>query len=126
MSDKAAIQRQLKIKTGAAKRLFKEHKSYVLEEEQQKIKLDKFIAENAEDWDIKNARRMLEESHKMVDDTATRLGNAVQDLRQLLVAAEKDPSLTNEEEVLKAKEVLQSPAIACITSGLLSMLGLPL
>ena len=28
---------------------------------------------------------MLEESHKMVDDTASRLGNAVQDLRQLTV-----------------------------------------
>ena len=30
-------------------------------------------------------RRMLEESHKMVDDTAGRLGNAVQDLRELVV-----------------------------------------
>ena len=38
-----------------ARRLFKEHKSYVLEEEQQKIKLDKFIADGAEEWDIKNA-----------------------------------------------------------------------
>ena len=36
-------------------RLFKEHRSYVLEEEQQKIKLDKFVADGAEDWDIKNA-----------------------------------------------------------------------
>ena len=27
----------------------------MLEEEQQKLKLDKFIANNAEDWDIKNA-----------------------------------------------------------------------
>ncbi|GJE86283.1 tubulin binding cofactor A [Phanerochaete sordida] len=111
MSDKAAILRQLKIKTGVAKRLFKEHRSYVLEEEQQKIKLDKFIADNAEDWDIKNARRMLEESHKMIDDTAKRLGDAVQDLRQLLVAAEKDPSLTDEEDVLKAKEVLEEVSV---------------
>lgn len=38
-------------------RLFKEHKSYILEEEQQKIKLDKFVANGAEDWDIKNAVR---------------------------------------------------------------------
>ena len=35
-------------------RLFKEHKSYILEEEQQKIKVDKFVADGAEDWDIKN------------------------------------------------------------------------
>ncbi|KIP11705.1 hypothetical protein PHLGIDRAFT_437851 [Phlebiopsis gigantea 11061_1 CR5-6] len=85
MSDTAAIQRQLRIKTGVAKRLFKEHRSYILEAEQQKIKLDKFVADGAEDWDIKNAKRMLEESHKMVADTANRLGNAVQDLRQLTV-----------------------------------------
>ena len=38
-------------------RLFKEHKSYIKEEEQQKVKLDKFIADNAEEWDIKNAVR---------------------------------------------------------------------
>ena len=81
MKDLATVRRQLKIKTGVAKRfvsyidhfysadwvvcilivrvyrLFKEHRSYVLEEEQQKIKLDKFIADNAEDWDIKNAVR---------------------------------------------------------------------
>ena len=41
----------------AACRLYKEHRSYILEEEQQKIKLDKFIAENAEEWDVKNAVR---------------------------------------------------------------------
>ena len=39
--------------------LYKEHKSYILEEEQQKIKLDKFVANKAEDWDIKNAVRVL-------------------------------------------------------------------
>lgn len=38
-------------------RLFKEHRSYVLEEEQQKIKVDKFVADGAEDWDIKNGVR---------------------------------------------------------------------
>lgn len=88
--------------------LHKEHKSYIVEEEQQKIKLDKFVAGNAgneEDWDIRNAvrymvvvcmpashlmshaiqRRMLEESNRMIADTSKRLGNAVQELRQLLV-----------------------------------------
>ena len=29
----------------------------MLEAEQQKIKLDKFVADGAEDWDIKNAVR---------------------------------------------------------------------
>ena len=43
-------------------RLFKEHKSYVLEEEQQKLKLDKFVADGAEEWDIKNAVSNLSNS----------------------------------------------------------------
>lgn len=43
----------------AANRLFKEHKSYVVEEEQQQIKLDKFVANGAEEWDIKNAVSVL-------------------------------------------------------------------
>lgn len=107
MADRAATLRQLKIKSGVAKRLFKEHKTYIVEEEQQKIKLDKFIANNAEDWDKNNGRRMLEESGRMVADATKRLGNAVQDLRQLLLAVEQDESLANEEEVLKAKEVLE-------------------
>ena len=40
--------------------LHKEHKSYIKEEQQQKIKLDKLIADNVnneEDWDIRNAVR---------------------------------------------------------------------
>lgn len=78
MSDKTTVLRQLKIKSGVAKRyvhhrvsrrappltfiarlfarsLYKEQKSYVVEAEQQKIKLDKFVADGAENWDIKNA-----------------------------------------------------------------------
>ena len=43
-------------------RLYKEHRSYILEEEQQKIKLDKFVADNAEEWDIKNAVRYISTS----------------------------------------------------------------
>jgi tubulin-specific chaperone A len=78
---------------------------YTQEAEDQKRKLDKFIANNAEDWDIKNAvrilvryvslsayvrcqhlqRKMLEESHKMIKDSSDRLGNAVGDLRDIVV-----------------------------------------
>lgn len=81
MSDIAAIRRQLKIKSGVAKRyvyggdtpspfisslfiirsfysdgrLQKDHTLYQKEAEDQKLKLDKFVADGAEEWDIKNA-----------------------------------------------------------------------
>ncbi|RPD82104.1 tubulin binding cofactor A [Lentinus tigrinus ALCF2SS1-7] len=111
MSDANALRKQLKIKAGSAKRLFKEHKLYQKEEEELKLKLDKYIENNAEDWDIKNTRRMLEESGKMIADSADRLGNVMQDLRELLVSAERNPELSQDEEVLKAQETLEEVSI---------------
>ncbi|RPD65024.1 tubulin binding cofactor A [Lentinus tigrinus ALCF2SS1-6] len=111
MSDANALRKQLKIKAGSAKRLFKEHKLYQKEEEELKLKLDKYIENNAEDWDIKNTRRMLEESGKMITDSADRLGNVMQDLRELLVSAERNPELSQDEEVLKAQETLEEVSI---------------
>ena len=97
--------------TEGSRRLYKEHKLYQKEEEDLKRKLDKYIADNAEEWDIKNTvrmsmriirmlsqtgvgntlipreqRRMLEDSGKMIADSASRLGAAVQELRDLLVS----------------------------------------
>lgn len=84
-------------------RLNKEKTLYRKENEAQQIKLDKFIAAKAEDWDINNGvrvssdcmriekantfnqRRMLEESERMIKDSTTRLGQAVLDLRALIV-----------------------------------------
>ncbi|KAI0756552.1 tubulin binding cofactor A [Daedaleopsis nitida] len=111
MPDTAGIRRQLKIKAGSAKRLYKEHRLYQKEEEDLKRKLDKHIADNAEEWDIKNTRRMLEESGKMITDSAERLGAVVQQLRELLVNAEKDPELAQDEEVLKAQEAMEEVSI---------------
>ncbi|KAI0734361.1 tubulin binding cofactor A-domain-containing protein [Fomitopsis betulina] len=110
MSDPATLRRQLKIKTGSAKRLFKEHKSYQKEEEELTRKLDKVLAgdeqEDDHEWKIKNTRRMLEESQKLIQDTAKRLGTAVQDLRDVTVAAEKVPELDASPELVAAQETL--------------------
>ncbi|KAI0718877.1 tubulin binding cofactor A [Cerioporus squamosus] len=111
MSDAVALRKQLKIKAGSAKRLYKEHKLYQKEEEDLKRKLDKYIADNAEDWDIKNTRRMMEESGKMIADSAERLGGVVQELRDLLVTAERNPELSQDEDVLKAQETLEEVSV---------------
>jgi tubulin-specific chaperone A len=78
MSDPAAIRRDLKIKTGAAKRcadtdtsinvarrghdltfhrLLKEHNSYRDEATQNELKANKLVADGADEWDVKNAVR---------------------------------------------------------------------
>ncbi|KAF9502236.1 tubulin binding cofactor A [Pleurotus eryngii] len=112
MSDVPTIRRSLKIKTGSANRLLKEHNLYRKEAEAQQLKLDKFKAdENSEAWDINNGTRMMEEANKMIADSDARLGKAVADLRELVIAAKKIPELTEAEELLKAEEALESTGI---------------
>lgn len=77
---------------------------------------------------MRNQRRMLEESEKMIVDATTRLGKAVQDLRQLIVCpphcafregdptliqitAQKDPGLADDEQLLKAEEELATATL---------------
>ncbi|KAH8094608.1 tubulin binding cofactor A [Cristinia sonorae] len=111
MSDVEVLRRQLKIKSGVAKRLFKEHQSYEKEAEDQQIKLDKLIAEQGEEWYIKNARNMLEESKKLIKDTSDRFGNAVQDLRDTILVAKQKEELAEDEELLKAEEALETVSV---------------
>jgi len=109
--DITAIKRQLKIKAGVVIRLTKEHTLYRKEAEDQQRKLDKFIADGAEDWDIKNGKRMMEESNKMIQDSNTRLGKAVGDLRDLVVEAKKNTALAEAEELFKAEEELEKASV---------------
>ncbi|KNZ80577.1 Tubulin-specific chaperone A, partial [Termitomyces sp. J132] len=87
-------------------RLVKEQALYRKEAEEQQKKLDKFIAEGAESWDIKNGTRMMEEANKMIVDSANRLGKAAGELRDLIVR-KKNPALADDEELLKAEEILE-------------------
>ncbi|KAI5124102.1 hypothetical protein M0805_000916 [Coniferiporia weirii] len=107
MSDEATTRRQLKIKTGSVKRLFKELSMYRKETVDLRVKVDKFVAEGAEDWDIKNGNNMLNESHKVLDETSTRLKNTATELRELVDYAENNGQLVGDEALLAAKEVLQ-------------------
>ncbi|KAI0309202.1 tubulin binding cofactor A, partial [Amylostereum chailletii] len=84
-ADLEATRRQLKIKSGVAKRLVKENGLYRKELVEATVKVDKLRAEGVEGWDINNATKMMQESEKMVKDASVRMGKAVGDLRDLLV-----------------------------------------
>ncbi|TDL28137.1 tubulin binding cofactor A [Rickenella mellea] len=111
MSDPASIRRQLKIKTGVVNRLIKENQLYRKECVAQKLKVDKFVADGAEDWDIKNGRKMLEESEKMITDSSDRLGKAVADLRGLLTGVRQDPQYAADPEFLNAEGALEMASV---------------
>ncbi|KAJ7654180.1 hypothetical protein B0H17DRAFT_1100289 [Mycena rosella] len=110
MSDIPALRRQLKIKAGSASRLKKEHELYQKELADQKLKKGRLVAEGAEDWDIKNAGKMEDESEKMIKDAAARLAKVYGELRDLVVSAKKEPALAQDEEFLKAEGILEEVA----------------
>ncbi|KAJ7733576.1 tubulin binding cofactor A-domain-containing protein [Mycena maculata] len=111
MSDLATLRRQLKIKAGATSRLKKEHELYRQEAVDQKIKKDKLIADGAEEWDIKNAGKMEDESEKMIQDSAGRLAKAYGELRDLIVSAKKEPALVEDKDFLEAEGILEEAAL---------------
>ncbi|KAJ7070586.1 tubulin binding cofactor A [Mycena amicta] len=110
-TDIPALRRQLKIKAGATARLKKEHDMYQKEAVDLKLKKDKLVADAGDEWDIKNTTRMLEESEKMITDTAERLGRAHGELRDVVVSAKKEPTLTGDAEYLKAEGILEDAAL---------------
>jgi len=110
--DKSAeLRKQLKIKTGVVKRLAKEKTLYAQENQDQKLKLDKFVADSADDWDIKNGKRLLEESERMITDTNKRLGAAVRELRDLVIQSKADPALAEAQELLNAEEEMEAATL---------------
>ncbi|KAJ3936426.1 MAG: tubulin binding cofactor A-domain-containing protein [Lentinula lateritia] len=111
MSETAALIRQLRIKSGAAKRLWKENTLYRKDTVDLQLKLDKMIADGAEEWDLKNAKRLVEESQKMVIDTSVRMGRAVGELRDVVIKARTEPLLAGDNDLLSAEAFLEEAAL---------------
>jgi len=107
MSSVATVRRQLKIKTGSLNRLVKEHKMYTQEADDLRVKLDKLIGSNVEEWDVKNARKMLAESQRMIERGQELQNKALSDLDDIVDAATAEPEITEDDPDLKAaKEAL--------------------
>ncbi|KAI6031375.1 tubulin binding cofactor A [Pisolithus microcarpus] len=106
-----AMHRQLKIKVDAAKRLRKEHNLYREEAQAQEQKLSKLVDENAEEWELKHAKRIAEESQRMVKDTRDRLDKVVQELTSFVASIKNKPEFENDEELVKAEEALTAASV---------------
>ncbi|KAI8977538.1 tubulin binding cofactor A [Mycotypha africana] len=93
---------QLKIKTNVVKRIHKEHVGYLQEAETQQKRIDKLIANNADEADVKKQKEVLAETHQMIPDVKKRLAKAYEDLQDALENIENADS----NEVEEAKQVL--------------------
>ncbi|KAI8579287.1 hypothetical protein K450DRAFT_175207 [Umbelopsis ramanniana AG] len=77
--------RELKIKTNVVKRISKEQISYGKELESQQKRIDKLIADGADEADVRKQKEVLEETVQMIPDVKRRLAAAVQELSTMVV-----------------------------------------
>ncbi|KHJ82221.1 tubulin binding cofactor A [Oesophagostomum dentatum] len=109
-----AILKQIKIQTGVVKRLVKEHASYIkeVEKETQKIEKMKAEAKNEDDeYAVKKAGQVLQETRGMIGDTARRCVTATAALKKLL---DENP-MEDCQELTDAKAQLE--AASAITTA---------
>ncbi|ORX50690.1 hypothetical protein BCR36DRAFT_583273 [Piromyces finnis] len=111
MSSTATV-RNLKIKTGVVKRLGKEVISYQKEYEQQQARIDKLIAQNADEHDINKQKEVLEETNVMIPDSKRRLNVAYKELTDLVeLMLKENPSIKDTKEMIDAQAVLKDVKI---------------
>uniref|UniRef100_A0A914XCE2 Tubulin-specific chaperone A n=1 Tax=Plectus sambesii TaxID=2011161 RepID=A0A914XCE2_9BILA len=95
--------KELKIKTGVVKRLVKERESYEKEAEQHATKVEKMKAEGGDEYVIRKAVEVLQETRQMVPDCTRRLQQAVDDLSRLTESSEKDLAETEEFQTARTQ-----------------------
>ncbi|KAI8071739.1 tubulin binding cofactor A [Gongronella butleri] len=95
--------KQLNIKTNVVKRIYKEHIAYGKEAETQQKRIDKLVAEGADDADIRKQKEVLEETYQMIPDVKKRLGVAYKELQEMT----KDEAYASSSELAEAVSTLQ-------------------
>ncbi|KAJ1892702.1 hypothetical protein GGI16_006937 [Coemansia sp. S142-1] len=111
-------QTQLKIKTGAVKRLVKEREIYVKEIADQQVRVEEYrqraVSETdankrkTYDADLRKQNEVLEETVQMVPHMERRIRDAMQDLENLVLAMHE--SIEDVEALASAKEAIAAAA----------------
>ncbi|SPO22415.1 related to Tubulin-specific chaperone A [Ustilago trichophora] len=99
--DAATVKRQLTIKTGV-------ESSYLKEAQEQQVRIQKFIDDGRDEYDVKQQRTVLQDTLKMIPDCRKRLELAADDLLNYLEGLEEqeDNQVKSTTEFTTAKEVL--------------------
>ncbi|PNS20739.1 hypothetical protein CAC42_2984 [Sphaceloma murrayae] len=94
---------QLSIATSAVIRLSKEESSYHQELEQQKVRIAKLEASNGDEYEIKQEKQALEETHKVFPSLHIKIRDAV---AKLEAQVREQGSEASSEEITKAREAI--------------------
>ncbi|KAL0088518.1 tubulin binding cofactor A [Phycomyces blakesleeanus] len=95
--------RELKIKTNVLKRIYRENIGYAQEEQQQLKRIDKLIADGADEADVRKQKEVLEDTLQMIPDVQKRLAKAYADLEDKVT----DPAYADSEELKDALQALE-------------------
>ncbi|TXT13289.1 hypothetical protein VHUM_00656 [Vanrija humicola] len=99
--------RQLKIKTGVVKRLFKEEQIYRDEVVAAAAQVDKLKAAGADGADIRNAERVQKDSEQMIPRTRKQLEEGLVALQDLVSALQADADVSATQEYQDAAGIVQ-------------------
>ncbi|CAG8636618.1 4288_t:CDS:2 [Paraglomus occultum] len=95
----------LKHKIDIVKRLHADSKYYEIELQNQQRRIDKYIEENRDEYDIKKQKEVLEETQKMIPDCKNRLQKACQELQDYM---DMNPALKGTAEYTTAENILKN------------------
>ncbi|KAI8820204.1 tubulin binding cofactor A-domain-containing protein [Fimicolochytrium jonesii] len=106
----AELLKKIKVQTGVVRRISKDLSYYDEEAITQQKRIDKLIADGADEHDIRKQKEVLEETHVMMPDGKKRLARAQEELQELLdkYLGAVDHEAATSEEVLAAKSLLQT------------------
>ncbi|KAJ3431885.1 tubulin-specific chaperone a [Anaeramoeba flamelloides] len=99
--------KQIKIKTGACKRLYKEKNYYEMEATKQENKIKELRNKNTDQYTINKQEEILQETRSMIPDCTNRLQNYYEGLVEL-VENERDNEVVNQTTQYKdALEIIE-------------------
>ncbi|CAF1468174.1 unnamed protein product [Adineta steineri] len=102
MTDKL---KDLKIKTGVAKRTWKEYLSYKKEYDNEKRKVEKMTTEGRDEYDVKKANEVLKETESMISHTKSTFIKAWKEFENVYTAAGNDDTLKQSKEYEEAHKI---------------------
>ena len=96
--------KQLRIQTGVVKRLGKEKLSYIKEMELNTAKIEKLREAGKDEYDIKQAIAVLDETKMIIPETERKLLEAYQNLDQLVQGSADKQDTTEYKEAVEVLE----------------------
>lgn len=100
--------KQLRIKSGAVKRINREYHSYEEELGQERQRMEKMRTEGASDYTIKKQQDVIQETISMLPNSKKRLQDAVEDLQAFLTENSANADLVARDEWTDAQTQVQT------------------